>query len=518
MQVTTRVDQELFRSYTPAELRLAKFLLEITELENREIEKGRLAVYPNQQQTAERIRDAFDESEDILYVLVAAFTQSGKTGSMLSLIKEYVTNEIIPPENVFIITGLSSVDWKEQTKDRCPESIRSHVFHLNELNGNFKEAVKDKKDLLIFIDELHIACEAGNKPQTMAKVFQDIGLSNPDYCYENNIKFVEYSATPSKVLKDRMMCAERYKIIKAVPPPNYVGPRELRERDQLLPNMDLTKLANCTKLLDFIKNTYGHDYRYHLVRLPPATLHHGPVIDALEGNDSGMFASNSEHYHGDGNIDKIEKTLEKPPSKHTFIFLKNMIGCAKTIENKQHIGVWFSRFVKKPTPASVIQDLRLTGYNVPDDVYIFCHDKIIDKYLRSWDSDFRIPFDNPSNRVTRGRDQWAIDLLGHEYNPLRTDNLKWYIFDSRENTERFAELNLNLKMRTRCKYKPSGDNNLLKTAEQLAMAQYQFSTSNDRWKRIICGSDDKYAVYWDGNHPSAPNEITGLELASVSSE
>ena len=185
------------------ELPLMKFYMEFLTLNNREKMRGKSMIYDNQQATADNVRKAFEENEDLLYVLVAAFTQSGKTGAMIALIKYYIVNALVPPENVFIITGLSDVLWKAQTKDRCPETIHSNVFHLNNLNGTFKNVVTGKKDILILIDELHIACESGDKPQTLAKVFEEIGLSNPDYCYENNIKFVEFSATPGKVLRDR---------------------------------------------------------------------------------------------------------------------------------------------------------------------------------------------------------------------------------------------------------------------------------------------------------------------------
>lgn len=499
-----------------------KFLTEFYDLNDREEMRGKSMIYDNQQTTADNVRKAFEENEDLLYVLVAAFTQSGKTGAMIALIKYYIVNTLVPPENVIIITGLSDVLWKEQTKDRCPEIIHSNVFHLNNLNGTFKNMVRGKKDVLILIDELHIACEAGDKPQTLAKVFEEVGLSNPDYCYENNIKFVEFSATPGKVLRDRKTTEERFHIIKDTPPTNYVGPRQLLTNGQLRPITDLTDHMNVTRLMRFIKDIYGHDYKYHFIRLPTKTVKQDKVMECVKRistNFGNMFDNTLMEFHGNGNIDTLDVLLGNKPTKHRFIFLKNMIGCAKTIEDKQHIGVWFSRYVKKSNGSTVIQDLRLTGYDVPSDVYIFCDVDIVRNYLAWWDSNFEIPF-NETGGVSRGLDQWAIDLINRETDPLRTTNLKWFIFDTRGNAVHFIESNfkhINYKMGS-ARYKANGENECNKTAKELAVSQYQLSKSKNRFKRIVCGSDDKYAVYWDGDNSDAPMEIVATHLASESSE
>jgi len=49
--------------------------------------------------------------------MIVALTQSGKTGTMSGLIKIYLndTTNLIPIKNIYIITGLSSREWVEQT-------------------------------------------------------------------------------------------------------------------------------------------------------------------------------------------------------------------------------------------------------------------------------------------------------------------------------------------------------------------------------------------------------------------
>lgn len=61
--------------------------------------------------------------------MVIALTQSGKTGTMVSIIKNYVKTNIIPINNIYIITGYSSKEWKSQTNTRMPNSIDKQIYH-----------------------------------------------------------------------------------------------------------------------------------------------------------------------------------------------------------------------------------------------------------------------------------------------------------------------------------------------------------------------------------------------------
>ena len=78
-------------------------------------------VYDNQEEYSTKIVSKL-HNRKIINIMVIALTQSGKTGTMLGLIKNYLndTTNIIPIENIYIITGLSSCEWVEQTKDRMP--------------------------------------------------------------------------------------------------------------------------------------------------------------------------------------------------------------------------------------------------------------------------------------------------------------------------------------------------------------------------------------------------------------
>lgn len=488
-------------------LALAKiiFLAQLETLKIIEKDKGKELIYLNQERLARRMLEAFEENEDLLYLIVIAPTQSGKTGSMIALINHFVSMGYVPVDNIFIITGLSDKMWKAQTGDRCPECLRGRVFHLNDLMGKFMEQIKGKEDVLLIIDELHIAA---NQDQTLSKVFNIVGLSDPDYCYGHNIKFVDYSATPGGFLKDRKLTGNRYKIIRDDPPPNYVGPIELLNRGSLRPITDLSKRQNVVDLFNFIMDKFWDRPRYHFVRLHKKKEKSEMVQENIydlctEHNEK--FNTISSMFSQDGNVDDIEALLSETPKKHTFIFIKDKVGCAKTIENKQHIGVWVSRFSNKYSAGPVIQDLRLTGYNVPDDVFVFCNLELIQHYKKWWESDFTVSFDAlcSSNKQTRGVDSWAKDLLQPRTTSDKSKNLKYFIFDTREEAAKCMIDNFpDWKMNDRCEYRASEPYHM-KTTEELALMQYNISTKG-RFKRVIRGVDGKFAVYWDGDHPKAP--------------
>jgi hypothetical protein len=163
---------------------------------------GKSVIFENQEIIASRVVTAF-KNRKIINIMVVSKTQSGKTGSMCATIKQYLedNNNLIPIENIYIITGLSSCEWKEQTKERMPESIQSRVYHRCELPNTFVDEIKDKKNILIIMDEIQVAAKKG---QTIYKAFKNAGLLNKSKLYDNDIKILEYTATPDGTIYDLM--------------------------------------------------------------------------------------------------------------------------------------------------------------------------------------------------------------------------------------------------------------------------------------------------------------------------
>ena len=118
--------------------------------------------------------------------MVLSKTQSGKTGSMCATISYFLEDRsnYIPVENIYIITGYSSIEWKSQTIERMPESLEKRVYHRSDLPNTFSTEIKQKKNILIIMDEIQIAAK---NTQTLIKSFSKAGLLNKESLYEREI-------------------------------------------------------------------------------------------------------------------------------------------------------------------------------------------------------------------------------------------------------------------------------------------------------------------------------------------
>ena len=113
--------------------------------------------FPNQDSFGKQIAHRF-LNRYIISILAIAPTQSGKTGSMLSLIKHMLSIRFLsmPLDHIFIITGHSSLEWLEQTKQRFPLFLHNRIYHRNQLE-QFAIDIKNIHSALVIIDENHIA-------------------------------------------------------------------------------------------------------------------------------------------------------------------------------------------------------------------------------------------------------------------------------------------------------------------------------------------------------------------------
>jgi len=94
-------------------------------------------------------------------------------------------------------------------------------------------------------------------------------------------------------------------------------------------------------------------------------------------------------YDGESDIEDINATLSIQPSKHTFIFIKEMLRCAKTIE-KPHIGILYDRYNKNPDDSAIIQGLvgRDTGYDNNGISICYTNVDTVERYEKLWNSKF----------------------------------------------------------------------------------------------------------------------------------
>lgn len=424
--------------------------------------KGISIMYENQEIIAYNVVAAF-KNRKVINVMVVSPTQSGKTGSMCATIKLYLEdgNNLIPIENIYIITGLSSREWKKQTKERMPESIQKRVFHRCELPNTFVDEIKKKQNVLIIMDEIQVAAKEG---QTIYNSFHKANLLDIEHLYKNDVKILEYTATPDGTIYDLMEWKEASYKILGHPGDGYTSSFDLLQDGRVKQYKELCGICIQTELLsldkkdlfknptnhldlifmsDFIENIIDDSMRndlidealtqfwtlygfqkydmitmdilkeiyykkkeifeniqeikrdlehysnplYHIIRTKT-----GQQQDLTIEHFKKIFNSHTYEfitYDGESEIADINKTLIIMPEKHTFIFIKEMLRCAKTLE-KEFIGILYDRFTTNPDDSTVIQGLlgRNTGYDT--NCISICYTNIpsVLKYKRLWGSSF----------------------------------------------------------------------------------------------------------------------------------
>jgi hypothetical protein len=296
----------------------------------------------------EKAKEIYKDFYDIdcdkkILSLIVAETQMGKTGIIQALTYEFVKNDNINPLNIFILTGLSSCEWVKQTKERFIDIIRPNIFHRNTI-GKFAESLKILKDMIIFLDEVHIATELKNE---IGRNFLNSGLLNIDNLIERNIKIIQISATPDIALSELYKWDEtNYNVSIIKSPDNYIGIQKLLDNNQIFEYKSLTDINNVKEIKQTIHIKYGNNFKYHLLRV------HTNVCDSYitMKNINNVFDDDDKflvrNYFLDEETDSSEDLndlyLDNKPNKHTIIIIKEKIRCSYTI-NKTNIGILYER-------------------------------------------------------------------------------------------------------------------------------------------------------------------------------
>lgn len=359
--------------------------------------------FENQREFGKQINDCFF-NEHKYQILAKAPTQSGKTGSMLALIYEYLSRnpDIHKPNNVFIFTPHSSVEWVKQTKQRFPPILRPHIYHRNQLITCVNEIKKCDKNILLIVDEAHVASKYG---QALFQLYKSLCLYSPDKMIQNNFRIALFTATPESIEQDLVLSGLCWKDISATVtmnvPENYISHEVLHSKNVVFQNKDLcgmtdkndpfkvdfTVYDNIIEILNFLDKDKP---QYHIIRTHRGIQHYRTIQNFIDLFASADFIqkhpeisknvpqhlalanANGELFRKIYLISEpllpkgmdINHLLIKTPKKHAFIFIKDKLRCAKTI-HLHNIGVLYERKVKKSNPSTMIQGLagRATGIN-----------------------------------------------------------------------------------------------------------------------------------------------------------
>lgn len=345
-------------------------------------------ITPFQFEQANKIyKDFYDiDCDKKILTLIVAETQMGKTGIIQALTYEFVKNDNINPLNMFILTGLSSCEWVKQTKERFIDMIRPNIFHRNTI-GKFAESLKTLNDMIIFLDEVHIATELKNE---IGRTFLSCGLLSIKNLIERNIKIIQISATPDIALSELYKWDEtNYNVSIIKSPDNYIGIQKLLDNNQIYEYKSLTDIKNVIEIKQTIQIKYGNNFKYHLLRvqtnLGDSYITMNNINKVFDDNDKFLV----RNYFIDNEIDATEDLndlyLDNKPNKHTIIIIKEKIRCSYTI-NKTNIGILYERKAETiQNETTIIQGFlgRACGYydNSNRNIIIYTNLDIVAAYI-----------------------------------------------------------------------------------------------------------------------------------------
>jgi hypothetical protein len=224
--------QRICETYTLLEQRKikAKHKILLAEIESMTLEEEACTIHPNQLSTGLAVMSNFKNTE-LIHQMVIAPPQSGKTGCMFAIIYQALIdpNFFIPIENMYILSGFNNTDWKTQTAQRMPPSLHKQIINCKKLQSELPKLLgQTKKNILILIDEVHMACKSN---QSMFKSFQACSLIDKQELLRRDVKIVELSATPDGVLTDlrdwQIDFTVHSKILFMAPSPSYVSSYDL---------------------------------------------------------------------------------------------------------------------------------------------------------------------------------------------------------------------------------------------------------------------------------------------------
>ena len=335
------------------------------------------------------------------WVHLAAEMQAGKTGVVTALIRLMLANARrlrITPDRIFIITGMSDNAWVKQTKDRVPSGVRSGVQHsggLLKVIGALKSlaAAGPLANVLIVLDESHIASSTGNRP---SMVYSEVVLLCPrEKWAESNIRFLTISATdPAKgLVMAAAECPISARVVRLQTNDAYQSVESLHQagRIRATESLVVSAKANPRAIAQLKRDVMAFDRpRYHIIRPSHGKQAQAESVlaEAFPGCsimpwDSSSRPDASTDEASSVKLEDINLLLEVQPSVHTFILLKNMFYASKTMDDT-HVGVLYDRVGGKDD--TNLQSLlgRACGYGKSKATIVYTSEQTVTNYLGFW--------------------------------------------------------------------------------------------------------------------------------------
>ncbi len=275
-------------------------------------------------------------------LVTIAEMQSGKTEVMKRLI--YVVNNFnneiknlnidIDKHNIYLIICASSINLKNQLKDKLPE-IRHKIYHLNDIHNFLKNkfeydslftAMADSS--LIIFDECH--CDAEHN-----KIIDKYRNVLDQYAKENSTTYnkIGFSATPYE-----QVLANFPKVIMK-PGEDYYGIKEMfnswksKNNEKIPVIFQAKKLDDPNECRDLFAEIEICSY-YYIFRLPNKKNTEESVILNIESEFKKRGARTNSYIYDMNYKGNINGLLDMKPIKPTIIYLKDKLRMGEYLNTK----------------------------------------------------------------------------------------------------------------------------------------------------------------------------------------
>jgi hypothetical protein len=334
--------------------------------------------HDNQKEAAQNIFECFREG--IVAVTLLALPQVGKTGVMAFLAYLMTTTiddeVIIRPENVYVISGMNEVDWREQTKKSFPDALNTHVYTRSDFSKI--TSLVSLENALIIIDECHIASE---EKQQISSSLEKLGLNTPEALHHRNVRILQVSATPAHTLFNaERIWGDDHDTIRLQAGPKYIGVKHFISAGRIIDTASTTPKQRIESVEASIKK-YDSP-KYHIIR-------------PSRGDDSLLKTMISVNgwilkTHTSRTREDTDYLFDTTPLQHTIILIKGFWRAGKRLDDK-HIGVMYEGPSIIPDVNVIVQSLagRACGNDkqVPSEQspLIYCDKKSLQDYINWYD-------------------------------------------------------------------------------------------------------------------------------------
>jgi len=275
------------------------------------------------------------ESSSQSEVVLIAEMQSGKTEVMrrlVYLIKQH-NNKLrglginIDRSNIFVILSTSSINLRDQLKEKIPE-IRHCIYHLPEVNNWTKNLYESEslmlsmcESSLIIIDESHCDAEVGHIMHNFRTTLHELSNQNSTTFYTLSV-----SASPYEQIK------AKYPKVIMHPGPNYYGLRQMFY-SKIPVLYQAKKLSNSDECGQLFREINICDY-YYIFRLSDRKELVDQMITNLESEFRNRRIGIDTIIYDMSYRENINDFIKNKPSKPTLIYLKDKLRMGEYLNTK----------------------------------------------------------------------------------------------------------------------------------------------------------------------------------------